>query len=285
VKPADSKYAPLVALWQPANQGRKWRLRLVSGGIVVLDQMRAHDDEGGSRSATGRVVRVMRPIDGRALTPGQDARFEFSELRDVADQDRNAMVYPAGRATAARPAVKAAGKGSAGSPVQRALAVIVLFAALMVFGRGLARWREIQAHAAWPVAGGRIERLYIRSDGLETMSSEATHTLDLLYRYRVAEDDVREGTRLSLDFEGQTKDEESLYYRLRDYQVGDSVRVHYDPRDPNRAVIEIEGRDVAYGLMAIAVAMLVIAWMFWGGRLAIGGARAVQNEDATWGVG
>ena len=129
---------------------------------------------------------------------------------------------------------------------------------------GLEEWRLGEASRSWPTVGGRVlasevaTRTARRGNGT---SRSTTH--EIRYEYEI--DGVRrEGRRVAYTV---AMGEGDLRARAARYPAGRAVKVHVDPEDPDRAVLE-PGADgwnalpIAMGGLAIAFPLAVVAFAF-----------------------
>lgn len=117
----------------------------------------------------------------------------------------------------------------------------------------------------WPTASGTISHSAVvgeysrNEDGSETLMYSA----EIHYRYRVGNRDYQ-GERVS--FGGVSSDSWGCAARsiTREYPGGRSVSVRYDPRNPERAVLE---PGISIGLLVANLIVWGLAWGFLSDRI------------------
>jgi hypothetical protein len=143
--------------------------------------------------------------------------------------------------------------------------------ALLLFGLagvGVNGFRAVQGlmSRTWPTTGGVITESQV---SMTTDSDGDTHfTLEVAYEYRVG-DVAYVGDRVSyggvfVNFGDYSAAEQAM----AEYPQGKQVVVHYDPRNPERAVLSTDKQSVSWqGLLGfgafaiIGMLILVRTWM------------------------
>lgn len=153
----------------------------------------------------------------------------------------------------------------------------LLVAVLVVAGTGLIFWagpslKVARESANWPTAQGRIlssEKTYVTSSTTSTSNSSTvaggttrkswtSYRPSISYSYTVDGSEY-ESTRLELGSIDMGRTDEYL----EDFPEGKEVTVHYNPEDPEQAVL-IAGADATFyvlitlGFLAIGLAILIV---------------------------
>jgi hypothetical protein len=137
---------------------------------------------------------------------------------------------------------------------------------LMVLAMLWASRRQVAEASGWPQTSGRIvtstvEHYRQRVGGARTGTLVTFYEPVIEYSYRV---DDREYHSTQLSFGGKAAgSQEIAEARAARYPLGSEVTVHYDPKNPSNAVLDLK---VAYGvpLLAVAVVFLGLAFFFSG---------------------
>lgn len=137
---------------------------------------------------------------------------------------------------------------------------------LMVLAMLWAARRQVAEAAAWPQTAGRIVKSTVehyrqRVGGAQSGTLVTFYAAVVEYSYRVADRDYH-STQLS--FGGKSAGSQDLAEaKAARYPVGSQVMVHYDPRNPSNAVLDLK---VALGLpmLVIALAFFALAVFFSG---------------------
>ena len=137
---------------------------------------------------------------------------------------------------------------------------------LMVLVMLWAARRQVAEASAWPATGGRIVKSTVenyrkRVGGAQSGTLATFYQPVVEYSYRVGDHEYH-STQLS--FGGtQAASQQNAEARAARYPAGNLVLVHYDPKNPSNAVLELK---VALGLpfLAVAVVFLGLAVFFSG---------------------
>lgn len=132
---------------------------------------------------------------------------------------------------------------------------IFIAAGLALLWAGSAEWRHARASASWPTTPGIVETSSINRTG------KVRH-VHIVYTYEVQAIPYRSG-RVAF---GSNSPAAGRRW-LRQYPVGASVAVHFDPKDPAISVLEprlVEGSWVmpSFGTLFLAVGCLMGSF-FW----------------------
>jgi len=119
--------------------------------------------------------------------------------------------------------------------------LIVSGGALMLFG--LSFLKTATASQQWPTAQGKVQAVTVTRDRTSTSSSPTyTYAYTVTYRYEVNSNPYR-GDRYSLG-NGSTASKrypersEATAAAAKNYRIGQSVEVYYNPADPTSAVLK-----------------------------------------------
>ena len=151
-----------------------------------------------------------------------------------------------------------------------------LFIVIGVVAIGCGAWTLLRSMrcARWPTAEAVIESAEMgRHSGNDDGD---TYSADISYQYQVAGVHY-EGTRLA--FGEMTASPEYAQGILKRYPVGKKVPVHYDPRNPELAVLETGlhgGTGIAF---AVGTVFVLFGWMFL--KMFSSANRAGQATPAT----
>ncbi len=142
------------------------------------------------------------------------------------------------------------------------LETLGLTAVFFLIGAGLSWWgwtivRNARASADWPTAQGQITASEIEhstdSDGDDVYTPHVSYTYQangLSYE------------NFTIKF-GETSygDESTALEVLSRYPVGQAVTVHYDPADPDRAVLEAGVSGGSYIVISIGLIFVVVSFL------------------------
>ena len=116
-----------------------------------------------------------------------------------------------------------------------------VLAVLGVAGLGYSIWSAIEGWAAlrWPVVEGEITSSKVKQiPGVRRFGyGGPSYEPSVAYSYRVL-GTTYSGTRLRFGGEPTDYYQDNTYAKLAQYPVGTTVRVHYQPDDPSRSVLE-----------------------------------------------
>ena len=132
---------------------------------------------------------------------------------------------------------------------------VFVVAGLVLLWAGTAEWRRARASASWSTAPGVVEKSYV------TIHRRTRH-VHIVYSYEVQATSYR-SNRVAF---GSYSPAAGRRW-LRQYPVGASVAVYFDPRDPSTSVLEprpVEGNWVmpSFGALFLAAGLLM-GRFFW----------------------
>lgn len=122
------------------------------------------------------------------------------------------------------------------------------------------QWRKVAAARRWPVAAGKV--IEARVDESSDSDGGLQYSPYIKYQYIVPEQGQRTFTNDLIAFgsrnlsEGGVRAERKVHATVAKYAVGSTVQVHYDPREPTTAVLEVRSA-IAGLLVLIGVIFLV----------------------------
>jgi hypothetical protein len=155
-------------------------------------------------------------------------------------------------------------------PVKRFVAVrmvpaLVVLVSVSFIGLGVQTTRLARESHGWPSVDGEI----VKSDIVEETSSArtgrgtVTYRPTIRYRYRVGDADYT-GERVALG-EYATEDRAAAEGVVRQYPTGRRLPVHYRPRAPDVAVLEVGDHGLPWFYVALGsvflLAGLMLAWV------------------------
>jgi Protein of unknown function (DUF3592) len=132
---------------------------------------------------------------------------------------------------------------------------VFVVAGLVLLWAGSAEWRHARASASWPTTPGIVEKSY-------SVLDRRTRSVHIVYTYEVGAVPYRSG-RVAFGSHSPAAGRRWL----RDYPVGASVPVYFNPEDPATSVLEprlIEGNWVmpSFGALFLAAGCLM-GRFFW----------------------
>lgn len=127
---------------------------------------------------------------------------------------------------------------------------VFIVAGFVLLWAGSAEWRHARASASWPTTSGIVEKSF------STIDRHQGRHIEIVYSYEVQASPFQ-SRRVAF---GSYNPATGLRW-LRDYPVGASVTVHYDPRNPSNSVLEpalVAGSWVmpSFGVLFLAVGCL-----------------------------
>jgi len=136
---------------------------------------------------------------------------------------------------------------------------VFVVAGLVLLWAGSAEWRHARSSASWPTTTGVVEKSY-------SSIYRRTRHFHIVYSYEVRATPYR-SDRVAFGSHSPTA---GLRW-LRQYPVGASVAVRFDPRDPATSVLEprlVEGNWVmpSFGVLFLGAGFLMgrFFWRNWG---------------------
>lgn len=135
---------------------------------------------------------------------------------------------------------------------------VFVIAGLALLWAASAEWRHARASASWPTAPGVVEKSF------STVYRRSRH-VQIVYSYEVRSTPYR-SERVAFGSHSPATGRRWL----REYPVGASVTVHFDPRDPSISVLEprwVGGNWVmpSFGALFLAAGFLM-GRFFWRNR-------------------
>jgi hypothetical protein len=136
-----------------------------------------------------------------------------------------------------------------------------LFVGSVLLAWTMRSWRRATASKEWPTADGVVLRSSIRLEHSTDSDDRPTTSFapHVLYQYVVASR-VYKAERIAFGPFSGTRD-----WAERDlarYRVGERVNVHYDPNDPETAVLEPGGTSVYALLLAVGLLFVFVGGIF-----------------------
>lgn len=136
---------------------------------------------------------------------------------------------------------------------------VFVVAGLVLLWAGSAEWRRAKASASWPTTPGVVEKSY-------SIIQSRTRHFHIVYSYEVRATPYRSDRVVFGSYSPAAG-----HRWLREYPVGASVAVYFDPRDPATSVLEprlVEGNWVmpSFGALFLAAGCLMgrFFWRNWG---------------------
>ena len=126
---------------------------------------------------------------------------------------------------------------------------------LVLHGRSV---REARASAGWPTTRGVVVRSRVERHEHGGRSPYVDHEAEVRYRYTVGGRAYESGT-LAIGVFDEYRDVAEARRRAGGYPVGSTVRVHYDPRAPERSALEPGLRAPGAGTWTALWTALVLA--------------------------
>ena len=132
--------------------------------------------------------------------------------------------------------------------------IVAIFALLLLVGSFGAWYESHDAMQNWHSVSGRIIRSGIKDRRLRGPADYAT--IDICYVYAVAERTFQQTT---VSFRGGDQPIREATETVARYRAGDTVTIHYNPENPEEAVIEAEKSEALEMLVAgLAFSLLPI---------------------------
>jgi hypothetical protein len=141
---------------------------------------------------------------------------------------------------------------------------------LLLHGRSV---REASASAGWPTTGGVVVRSQVARHEHGGRSPYVDHEAEVRYRYTVGGRAYESG-RIAIGVFDEFRDVTEAQRRASGFPVGGPVRVHYDPRAPERSTLEPGVRAPGAGMWTALWGGLVLAGL----GLAAAGWRSVRRR-------
>jgi len=145
---------------------------------------------------------------------------------------------------------------------------LILGVTLIVVGGAMILFAQIankraEAAQAWPVVQGKVESTEVKrhsSHNPKTHHTTVSYIPVVNYSYTV-EGSSYKGSKLT--FGSSTYDSTTAHNIVDQYSTGSSVGVHYDPKNPAKAVLEVKAvgtkMNLIVGIVFAALGVVLIA--------------------------
>lgn len=138
-------------------------------------------------------------------------------------------------------------------------------------------YRRAAASSGWPTAAGTITRSVLRMRD-SSKGGRDTWTLEAAYKYEV-DGKPYEGSVLRFGGFPSTSDREEALASREKYGLGTTHPVHYEPGNPERAVLE-PGAGAAASSLALGAVLLTLGLLL--GLVPLwGGIRGLMEQKQT----
>lgn len=263
---------PLIALWTPLNEPRSFRVRFTDGGIVVLSMVFTLRGADEAMSASGVLLRVMRPSATVGVPLGEQLIFDLRQVRDVADQDTGDLLFPPERAFKRSRVARFLGNNHRKQHIYgRVIALCIGLFGAGLTAVGVTAKREQERMARWPVAQGTMLLNEIRgywtqiSSGGRYSSRKSENRWYPAVRYEYEVDGrTYAGTRFfSVEWKLGFKTPNEVRVFTSSFKKGGPVTVHYDPTYPAESYLLVGNTESSRSAVGIGVMVLVVAIVWW----------------------